>query len=178
MAEEKNNPEGEGENAAAKPASGGFKAWLPLILSILLMPAIAFGMTKFIIVPQLQKSLGIKDTTADASGSKPKTDAGAKKINVPFNKLLVNIAGTMGQRYLLVSLSLASTGGVAFQTKLTENDAQLRDMAMGVLSAKTLADLEKPGARSLIRTELLNGFNNILGDNAVSDIYFTEFGIQ
>ena len=43
---------------------------------------------------------------------------------------------------------------------------------------ETLADLEKPGARNLIRTELINGFNNILGDNSVQEIYITEFGIQ
>lgn len=177
MADEKNNPEGEGAAAAAAP-SGGAKAWLPLVVSIVLMPALAFGMTKFVIVPQLQKSLGIKETAAAGTGDKAKKAGDAKKMNVPFNKLLVNIAGTMGQRYLLVSLSLASTGGEEFKTKLTENEAPLRDMAMGILSTKTLADLEKPGARNLIRTELINGFNNILGDNSVSEIYITEFGIQ
>ena len=51
-------------------------------------------------------------------------------------------------------------------------------MAMGALSSKTLADLEKPGARNLIRTELINGFNNVLGDNSVQEIYITEFAIQ
>jgi flagellar FliL protein len=51
-------------------------------------------------------------------------------------------------------------------------------MAMGALSTKTLADLEKPGARNLIRAELINGFNNVLGDNSVQEIYITEFGIQ
>ena len=62
--------------------------------------------------------------------------------------------------------------------KVEENDAALRDMCLGILSTKTLADLEKPGARNLIRTELLNGFNNVLGDNSIAEIYITEFGIQ
>jgi flagellar protein FliL len=177
MAEEKPTPEA-GEHKEAAPAGGGAKAWLPLIASVVLMPALAFGMTKFVIVPQLQKSLGIKDTAEKGGGEKSKKNADAKKINVPFNKLLSNIAGTMGQRYLLVSLSIASTGGEEFKAKMTENDAPLRDMAMGVLSTKTLADLEKPGARNLIRTELMNGFNNILGDGSVAEIYITEFGIQ
>ena len=175
MAEEKPTPEA-GEPKEAAPGGGGAKAWLPLIASVVLMPA--FGMTKFVIVPQLQKSLGIKDTSEKSGGEKSKKNADAKKINVPFNKLLSNIAGTMGQRYLLVSLSIASTGGEEFKAKMTENDAPLRDMAMGVLSTKTLADLEKPGARNLIRTELMNGFNNILGDGSVAEIYITEFGIQ
>jgi flagellar FliL protein len=176
MAEEKTTPEA-GEHKEAAPG-GGAKAWLPLIASVVLMPALAFGMTKFVIVPQLQKSLGIKDTAEKGGGDKSKKNAEGKKTNVPFNKLLVNISGTMGQRYLLVSLSIASTGGEEFKAKLTEQDAPLRDMAMGVLSTKTLADLEKPGARNLIRTELINGFNNILGDGSVAEIYITEFGIQ
>jgi len=59
-----------------------------------------------------------------------------------------------------------------------ENEPQLRDMAMGALANKTLADLEKPGSRNLIRAELINGFNNVLGENSVQEIYITEFGIQ
>ena len=177
MAEEKSNAEGEKSAESPAAARGGAGAWLPLIISVVLMPAIAFGMTKFIIVPQLQSSLGIKAAPA-GSGDKAKPSPDAKKINVPFQKLLVNIAGTMGQRFLLVSLSLSSTGGEEFRTKVTDDDAALRDMCLGILSTKTLADLEKPGSRNLIRAELLNGFNNILGDNSVSEIYITEFGIQ
>ena len=164
-------------DAPAAAAGGGIKNWLPLILAVVLMPALAFGMTKFVIVPELQSSLGIKPAV-DAANGKPKSAADAKKMSVPFNKLLVNIAGTMGSRYLLVSVTVVGTGGEAFKTKMQENDAELRDMAMGALANKTLADLEKPGARNLIRTELINGFNNVLGDNSVQEIYITEFGIQ
>jgi flagellar FliL protein len=169
--------ESAAEPAPATPSGGGIKNWLPLILSVVLMPALAFGMTKFLIVPELQSSLGIK-SPGDAAGGKPKSAADAKKISVPFNKLLVNIAGTMGARYLLVSVTVVGTGGEAFKTKMADNDAELRDMAMGAIANKTLADLEKPGARNLIRTELINGFNNILGDSSVQEIYITEFAIQ
>jgi flagellar FliL protein len=166
------------EAAPAPQGGGGLKSWLPLIVAIVLMPALAFGMTKFVIVPQLQSSLGIKPPTDSAASAKAKSAPDAKKTSVPLNKLLVNIAGTMGARYLLVSVTVVGTGGEAFKAKMTEDDAQLRDMAMGTLANKTLADLEKPGARNLIRTELINGFNNILGDNSVQEIYITEFGIQ
>ena len=94
-----------------------------------------------------------------------------------MTKLLVNVAGTMGQRYLLVSLSIVGAD-TDFKEKLQEHDAQLKDMACGALATKTLADLEKPGARNLIRAELISGFNNILGSPAVQEIYLTEFAIQ
>jgi flagellar FliL protein len=181
MADDRKKPEAESAEAAgeAKPKSaGGLAAWLPLIIAVVLMPVLAFGMTKFVIVPQLQKSLGIKETPAAGAKGAAKSAPEGKKFSVPFNKLLVNVAGTMGSRYLLVSVTVVGTGGEEYKKKLEEDDAQLRDMAMGALSSKTLSDLEKPGSRNLIRTELINGFNNILGGDIVKEIYITEFGIQ
>jgi flagellar FliL protein len=167
--------------SAPKPvASGGFKAWLPLILCILLMPALAFGVAQFVILPQLQKGLGIKNSGGGDSGKKSSSSSkasGAKQESVTMNKLLVNVADTMGARYLLVSLSVVGNAS-DFKEKMQEHDAQLRDMACGALATKTLADLEKPGERNLIRTELIAGFNNILGNSTVQEIYLTEFAIQ
>lgn len=183
MAEDRTNPEpAEKAVAAPAPTGGGFKAWLPLILSIVLMPALAFGVAQFVLLPQLQKGLGLKsaagDATVEEAKSKPKKDStDAKRESVPMNKLLVNVAGTQGARYLLCSLSVVGTGA-NFKASMDEHNAQLIDMASNTLNVKTLADLEKPGARNLIRSELINGFNGILGDDVVKEIYFTEFAIQ
>src|SRR5580704_2997488 len=181
MPEDDNKAEEAAEAPVASPAprSGGFKAWLPLIITMLLMPALAFGVAQYVILPQLQKGLGIKTTSSPSgsTGDTKKEAAGGKQVSVLMSKMLVNVAGTMGARYLLVSVSVAGTGK-DFKQKMEDHDAQLRDMACGSLSTKTLADLEKPGARNLIRSELITGFNNILGDSVVQDIYFTEFAIQ
>jgi flagellar basal body-associated protein FliL len=107
-----------------------------------------------------------------------KSGTETKKMSVPLNKLLVNIVGTTRQLNLLVSVIVVGAGGETFKAKMTEYDARLRDMAMGALATNTLADLEKPGARDLIRAELINGFNTVIGDNSVQEIYFTEFGVQ
>jgi flagellar protein FliL len=169
------------DNGAANHAakSPGFKAWLPLILTIVLMPALAYGMTMFVLLPKLQKGMGITAPAAEAGGEEHgKTGAsGGAHETVLMNKLLVNVSGTMGARYLLVSVSVVGTG-TGFKEKMESRDAQLRDMACGALSTKTLADLEKPGARNLIRSELISGFNNILGESMVQEMYLTEFAIQ
>lgn len=169
--------------AAAAPAGSaptGFKAWLPLIITVLLMPVLAYAMTTFVLVPKLQEGLGV--APANPAVAAPKSGKSAKESNekreaVTMNKLLVNVAGTMGARYLLVSLNVVGTEA-NFKAKMAEYDPQLRDMAMGALRVKTLADLEKPGAVNLIRTELITGFNNILGGAFVKEIYVTEFAIQ
>jgi flagellar protein FliL len=164
--------------APAPPTGGGFKAWLPLIITVLFMPVLAYLMTTLVLLPRLQKGLG---TTVSASAphepEAKKNSPSAKKETVTMNKLLVNVAGTMGARYLLVSLSMAGSDA-EFKSKVQEVEPQLRDMACGTLATKTLADLEKPGARNLIRSELISGFNGILGAALVQEIYLTEFAIQ
>jgi flagellar FliL protein len=176
---------------AAKGGKGALMAWLPLGLAVVLMPALAFATTNFLLIPKLRKELGLTGAPAAAAAAAP-AEAGAApaathgaegaattggKESVPMTKLLVNVAGTMGSRFLMTSLTLVG-GGADFRKKVEDRDAQLRDLACSILAVKTIADLEKPGARNVIRSELQNAFNGILGDSSVKDIFFTDFAIQ
>ncbi len=178
------------EPAAVPPAPpsapGGFKAWLPLIVTAVAMPLLAYAVTTFVLLPKLQKGLDLAagDAGARTEGGKPGSPSaagdqktGPEKEIVSLNKLLVNVAGTMGSRYLLCTVALAGSDA-DFKAKVTRHDPQLKDAAMGILMTKTIADIEKPGARNTIRAELISSFNNILGGPVVEDLYFTEFAIQ
>lgn len=195
-AEEKHAREPQPEAAApAAPAAaappteggGGLQAWLPLAIALVIMPLLAYGVTTFVLVPRLQKALRPAGSAASepAKESKAEGESGAKeeaghagqRQSFVLPHLLVNVAGTMGSRYLLTSMTLMGDGS-DFENRVKGKEPQLRDMANGLLSTKSIADLEKPGARNLIRGELLNGFNSILGTPGVQEIYFTEFAIQ
>lgn len=187
-------PEKPGEAVAAvkAPRPAGLQAWLPLLAAVVLMPVVAYGITTFILIPKLQRGLGHTPPAAEA-GAGETADAGhgsghgspapagkpapGSREQVMFSKLLVNVAGTMGSRLLMTSLTLVSATP-DFKTRVTRNEAQLRDTACGILGTKTIADLEKPGARNIIRSELVTAFNNVFGDAVVQEIYFTEFAIQ
>lgn len=188
------NPKETGAPAAgagaAKGGKGALLAWLPLGLAVVLMPALAFATTNFLLIPKLRKELGLTGAPAAAAaalaeaGAAPGATPGAAgspttgaKESVPMNKLLVNVSGTMGSRFLLTSLTLVGSSA-DFRRKVEDRDAQLRDLACSILAAKTIVDLEKPGARNVIRSELQNAFNGILGDSSVKDIFFTDFAIQ
>ncbi len=170
-------PAGPASPTGSKPAGSGWKAWLPLAATFLAMPLLAYLMTNFVLLPKLQKGLGIATDHAEVSGKGAKPNPDKKQASVVMNKLLVNVAGTMGARYLLVSLAVAGSDP-DFKSKMQAHDPQLRDLACGALATKTLSDLEKPGARNEIRSELISGFNNILGAGLVQEIYLTEFAIQ
>lgn len=175
-------------SVAAPKSGGGLKSWLPLIVTIITMPLLAFAITKFVLLPKMIHALG----TAASSGAAPEAaaapastsaasgDSGkpaTTKVTVPMNKLLVNVAGTMGTRYLMTSVTLV--GNTAdFKDKIENNKDQLMDLATGALSSKTIADLEKPGARNVIRSELMTVLNNALGGPVIQEIYITELAIQ
>jgi len=175
-------------DAAPKGKHGSaWKAWLPLGVAIVVMPLVAYGVTTFILVPQMQKSL-VAPVVAPAKASQP-AHAGAEaassespaqvgqRQSATINKLLVNVAGTLASRYLLTSFTLAGDAP-DFPSRVTKHEPQLRDMASGLMMMKTIDNLEKPGARNLLRGELITGFNSILGNGVVQELYFTEFAIQ
>jgi flagellar FliL protein len=157
-----------------------------LIVAIVTMPVLAFATTRFVLLPKMEKALAQTAATnapPDSAGGDftPSTKEGGKngkaKITVPMNKMLVNVAGTMGTRYLMTSVTLVGNTG-DFKTKIEENKDQLTDLATGALSSKTISDLEKPGARNVIRSELLTVLNNALGGPLIQEIYITEMAIQ
>lgn len=175
------------------------KAMLPLILNVVLMPVMAYVMTVFVLLPKINSGgitahakaeageAGHGEASSDGHGEPAKDEAGGGgkhggatggKISVPLStKVLVNVSGTAGTRYLLAQLTLVGTHA-ELKDSVEKSDAQLRDVASSVLATKTIADLDKPGSRNLIRTELISAFNGVLGEGRVKEIYFTDFAIQ
>lgn len=192
-------PPAAGAKAPAGPAKASpLQAWLPLILALVLMPALGFATMNFMLLPKLKQQLaqppaGGEEAAAAEPEAKPAAAHGAKpdekaghgakapakgaKEMVVMSKLMVNVSGSMGSRLLMVSLTMAGTGS-DFKARVDQNEAQLRDTACSILQTKTLADLEKPGTRTLLRSELHNAFNGILGESRLQEIFIPEFVVQ
>ncbi|HYE32411.1 MAG TPA: flagellar basal body-associated FliL family protein [Methylomirabilota bacterium] len=171
----------EAEKQPAAASGGGLKTFLPLIANIVLMPALAFGVAHFYLLPKLQGAKAGQESAGEAksndSHAKP-AKGGKAKFTAPLGgKVLVNVAGTAGTRYLVANLTLVS-GDQEIKSLVETHDAELRDAAAGVLASKTIQDLEKPEMRNIIRTELIGVFNDILGKEILREIYLTEFAIQ
>jgi len=176
-------PAAAGAEAKGNAAGGGIKPWLPLIVTVVLMPVLAIATTKMILVPSLKKVEAKTPAAGASEGEKSSAEGdksgtpGKTKTSVALSKMLVNVAGTMGTRYLMTSVTLVGTHP-DFKAKIEDNKDQLLDLANGTLTSKTIADLEKPGARNLIRSELMTVFNNALGGPIIQEIYITELAIQ
>ena len=178
--------EAPGAAPSTAASTGRFKTWLPLLATAVLMPALAYATAQFILLPKIKQAMtqgaaaGADEPSPAASKEKdssPGPATGKEKILAPLPKVLVNVAGSMMTRYLTMNMTLVGTAP-DFKERIAKSKDQLLDLANGALMTKTIADLEKPGSRNVIRSELLTVFNNALGGPVIQDIYITEQAIQ
>ena len=83
----------------------------------------------------------------------------------------------MGTRYLKTSFTTLSENP-DLKKLIDENKKQLLDVALTVLGTRSMADLEQPGAKNVVRNDLMANFNQALKSDLVSQIYFSEFVVQ
>jgi flagellar FliL protein len=83
----------------------------------------------------------------------------------------------MGTRYLktsfLVTGSEPNIKGIFEGAK-----PRLTDVTLNVLSSLSLADLEEPGSKNVIRERLVGAYNQALGKKVAEQVYFSDFVIQ
>ena len=190
------------EAAAEKKKSGGLSAWLPAIVAVLLAPVATFAVAEYVLLPRLQAKLaaGAGDAHAAASehgeeaapeheekpakeekgghGGKEGKEGKEGGSNYEFSNVVVNLAGTMGTRYLKTSFIVTGVGGKSVKGTFETNKAKLTDITLNVLSSLTLADLEEPGSKNVLREKLVATYNQALGKRQVEQVYFSDFVIQ
>jgi flagellar FliL protein len=124
---------------------------------------------------------GHKADAAPATGAdkdkKPSVVYSKDGWSYNFTNVVSNLTGSLGTKYVKCAFSVVSDDqniGVIVE----ENKSKLRDAALTVLSARSLADMEASGAKNILRSELAANFNKALNSNVVKQIFFTEFVIQ
>jgi len=175
--------------AAAAAAPGGIKAWLPTILTLILAPACTWAVGQFVLIPQLQKKISAAPAAEEASAEPASHgEAGGKEgkegkegkdssPNYEFQNVVVNLAGTMGTRYLKTTF-LVTGAEPNIKSVFESNKPRLTDVTLNVLSSLSLADLEEPGAKNVLREKLVAAYNQALGKKVAEQVYFSDFVVQ
>jgi len=179
--------------APAAPAASPLKALLPALAALVLAPAASWATAEFVILPRLQKKLSApaagEAAAAPAAGeshgkegghgkdAKGEGKEGAPDSTYEFANVVVNLSGTMGTRYLKVSFLVTGTD-VTLKGQFETQKPRLTDVTLSVLSSLTLADLEEPGSKNVLREKLVAAYNQTLGKRIVEQVYFSDFVIQ
>ena len=88
-----------------------------------------------------------------------------------------NTAGSGDRNYVIARISLKGPGDDLIE-QVTRNQERLFDITVGVLSSKTLEEIQKPGSRLRLSSELARLFNDVLGAGSVSKVIISELRTQ
>lgn len=192
VAEPVPNPAAAAEDKGA--GASGKASLMPAIIAIVLSPVLTWAVAQFVLLPKLKESLhgGAAESAehADAGHAAPAAaghgggghgapkgaDASAAG-GYRMENVVVNLAGTMGTRYLKASFLVTGRD----PTLISRFDAmrpQIGDVTLAVMSSLTLADLEEPGSKNIIRERLVDAYNQVLGSRVAENLYFSEFVVQ
>jgi flagellar FliL protein len=174
----------------APAARSSLKALLPALAALVLAPAASWATAEFVLLPRLQKKLAASPVATAPAGepdakSGPDTKGGKGEkgkegdaaTTYEFSNVVVNLSGTMGTRYLKTTF-MVTGADPTLKGVFDTNKPRLTDVTLSVLSSLTLADLEEPGSKNVLREKLVAAYNQALGKRVVEQVYFSDFVIQ
>jgi flagellar FliL protein len=107
---------------------------------------------------------------------------------------VVNLADTGGFRYLKTEIVLEiivedvdpmklrgdglQKARDDLQSELAPLEPQIQDVITLLLSSKTVADVSTPEGKAALKAELLDVLGDVIGEERLLDLYFTQFVIQ
>ena len=184
---------------AAAAAPSKIAGLIPVILVVILAPVISWAVAQYVLLPKMEQRLAAAVGKVSAAHAEPvapepaaaaaesagghgaakggkKSEEGASN-SYEFSNVVVNLAGTMGTRYLKVTFVVTGKDPTIRNT-FNKDKAKLVDITLNVLSSLSLADLEEAGSKNIIREKLVNAYNQAFGKKTIDQIYFSDFVVQ
>jgi flagellar FliL protein len=158
-----------------------------VVIVLIAAPILTWAVAEFVLLPRLEKRLAAAVASPDApakpsepaeSPAEPKKgEPGAPTNTYEFSNIVVNLAGTMGTRYLKTTFLVTGTD-INLRSVFESNKPKLTDVTLNTLSSLSLPDLEEAGAKNLIREKLVAAYNQALGKRVADQVYFSDFVVQ
>jgi flagellar FliL protein len=188
---------GDTEVSDSAPESGGGKKKLLLFGGMGLgAVVIAVVLALFVIQPMMSGDGGSTDEShevaeADDHAEEESHDdgggshggdshsSGSKGSSLVYavQDIVVNPAGTGGSRFLSASFAVEVQAS-GLKDEMEKKDAMVRDALITILSSKTVPQLTDPKQKEIVRYQIKKRLQQLLGTEAISNVYFTDFVLQ
>ncbi|THB69432.1 MAG: flagellar basal body protein FliL [Desulfovibrio sp.] len=96
---------------------------------------------------------------------------------VTLDTFTVNLADPLGRRYLKITVDVEVINEDVAAT-LEAEDPKVKDRIITLLTSMSFADISTPEGKLLLKNEIVDRLNQILGGPMVLNVYFTEFIVQ
>jgi flagellar FliL protein len=191
MAEETQAPE-QGENKNEKKSGGMMKKLLIFGVPAFLVQLVViyFLTAKFVVPMTLQSQIGkiskheakeqhgnSEEASDDESGDEEEGKEPKVQQVYVVKDLIINPAGTNGQRYLLTTIAFNVSSENALK-ELEGKELAVRDMLNSILTSKTMDQLIDVAQREALREEIQKKAKEILNRGRVKGVYFSKYVVQ
>lgn len=170
--------------------TAGRKGGVLLVAAIMVGLGVGGAGGAFVLAPLLgSRAVSTAHAQESPHGQEPADSTGCpggtagEQVEAPpkslhtVDNLVLNPARSGGTRFLLASVAI----GLRDETTAAElktRDAEVRDVLLGVLGSKTVAELAEVTGRDSLRAELRDRLSTMVKGNAIQQVYFPQFVIQ
>ena len=165
------------EEAPEQPAKKKGPGLPALLLLLILLPAVGGGILAYLQYPALAENAASFGLTLGLENGPAKPAPVEYGQFATLNDLVINPAGTDGNRFLLISLGL-ETKSADVVKEVADKDIVIRDAVLRVLSKYTDRELASVERRAELKDELLKQLNAILQKGSIERLYFTQYLLQ
>ncbi|MDR2125074.1 MAG: flagellar basal body-associated FliL family protein [Desulfovibrio sp.] len=96
---------------------------------------------------------------------------------MPLPAFATNLADPLGQRLIRLKIEL-EVSDPKVREEVERNAARVRDAVLLLLSSKTYADISAPENKVLLKSEITERLNTVLGRGKIVQIFITDLIVQ
>lgn len=115
--------------------------------------------------------------TDEGKGDSSKQTKEASGVNFSFEPFVVNLMDSAGTKYLKVSIQIELSDAKLME-KAKSRTPQLRDAIITLITNKTSEELITAEGKIMLKDEIKQRANQILGEGTVLNVYLTDFVMQ
>jgi flagellar basal body-associated protein FliL len=130
-----------------------------------------------ILTAQVLLAYTIVDNSYEKMYSFVKSIGEQESVFYKMDELIVNPAGTNGQRYLVVEISLELSNDSHLE-RVRQQEQRIKHNMNEALSSRTVAQLVQFEEREKLRYELAGIVNAAVGERSVRNLYYTKYVMQ
>ena len=149
--------------------------WILLILLLLLIGGGAAGAWFFVLQDKFMPML-FGDNKSEKVEASP-IAARPKGTTVSLPAFTVNLADPLGQRFIKINLDL-EVADAKVTDEIAQQNARIRDSIILLLSSKSYADIATTESKLVLKSEITDRLNNILGLGKIHQVFITDMVIQ
>lgn len=95
----------------------------------------------------------------------------------PLNTFIVNLADAGGNRFLRTTMEL-EIADEELRDEMEQRLPQIRDCILMIVPTRKYQDIQTVDGKIALRTEIITKLNDLLKNESITNIYFTEFVTQ